>query len=450
VWIYASKHISATEYGLFQKFWSQLFVFTAFGTIGFPVFILTYSAPKAVAILKRIQPKGVILFSGLLITLSLVFGFLQNHNEEGALALASLLFIAFVAVILSDSLLIVFKSFKAIISINLVYSILFCGIHFWNIHQGFNLQKLLLWILTLCLARLFFCLIFILKKYRLFAAENELLDNIDWQKIKALWIQLGINDVITVLFRWTDKFILSLILAKELFAVYFNGTIEIPFLAILFSAVSSAAVQHWANHHIANDSEGKIPLLHYSARILSSIMFPLFFFFIFFRIEFLSIVFSEEYVSGVWIFVCTQLVLPVRAYPFTALLQSEHRGDIINKGAIIDFILACVLMYPLYLLMGLPGIALSFVISTYWQAAYYLIHTSRITNKPINLLIPIKLLLGKFLTSGLILFSTYLLAKVFFESTELIFFLGVIVLLSTSSFSLWFDWNKSNKTSIKI
>ncbi len=228
--------------------------------------------------------------------------------------------------------------------------------------------------------------------------------------------------------------------------MYFNGTTEIPFLPILFSAVSSAAVQHWANNRLANESHSKIPLLHYSSRILSSIMFPLFFFFVLFRIEFLSVVFSPDYISAAWIFVCTQLVLPVRAYPFTALLQSEHRGDIINKGAVIDFILACILMYPLYLLMGLPGVALSFVISTYWQSAYYLIQTSKIIKLPIAALIPGGTLIRKFLLYGTIMFIAFTLIKIVFNSTWSIFISGAITLLTLTFVSLWYDWNKSNKT----
>lgn len=446
--MYASRQIDAEQYGLFQKFWTQLFVLATFATIGFPVFILTYSPQKALSIFQQIRAKSFALYLLFVLTTATTFALLQENNLSGIWLYALALIIVFVALILSDSLLIVFKSFKAIIGINFAYSVLFCFIHFRNIQSGFNLQQLLIGILILCLIRLAICLLFIRKAFQEYRSSNQILEQADWQKIKALWIQLGLNDIITILFRWVDKFILSFILAKELFAVYFNGTIEIPFLPILFSAVSSAAVQHWANAQVANEQQSKIPLLHYSARILSSIMFPLFFFFVLFRIEFLSIVFSPDYVAAVWIFVCTQLVLPVRAYPFTALLQSEHRGDLINKGAVIDFIMACILMYPLYLLMGLPGVALSFVISTYWQAAYYLTQTSKIMKLPIAALIPGKVLMRKFLLYGILMFLAFTFIKMLFNSNWSIFISGTIALLAMTFVSLWYDWNKSNKTKI--
>ena len=449
VWMLVSKKIDTTQYGIYQKFWTQLFVFYAIATIGFPVFILTYTPAKAVSIirrLKRIFYSYYLIFSGILAG---TFAIFQEQNQAESGLLSFVLCLVFIAVVLADSVMIVFKSFKTLISINLIYSILFCAIHYYIILHGYDFQKILTGILILCLLRLSTCIFFIRRAYNVNFKAMEEISEKEWQRIKSLWIQLGINDIITVLFRWADKFILSFIIAKELFAVYFNGTTEIPFLPILFSAVSSAAVQHWANNHLANESHSKIPLLHYSARILSSIMFPLFFFFILFRIEFLSIVFSPDYTSAAWIFVCTQLVLPVRAYPFTAILQSEHRGDIINKGAVIDFVMACLLMYPLYLLMGLPGVALSFVISTYWQAIYYLTKTSKIMKLPIAALIPGTILMRKFLLYGTIMFIAITLIKTIFSSTWSIFISGVITLLTMTFVSLWYDWNNSSKTKKK-
>ena len=138
-------------------------------------------------------------------------------------------------------------------------------------------------------------------------------------------------------------------------------------------------------------------------------------------------------------------MLPLRAYPFTALLQSEHRGDIINKGAIIDFILACVLMYPLYLLMGLPGVALSFVISTYWQAGYYLIQTSKIMNIGIASLVPFKQLITKGIAFGIILFFSYLITQSITENIYYRFATGLCILILLTSLSLGYDWKNSNK-----
>lgn len=448
VWIYASKYLPTAEYGLFQKFYTQLFVFAAIGTIGFPVFILTYAPAKAVHIINNLSARSITLYLGFLSLLGLGFAYLQAPHLGVVFANAFLLILLFIGIIMADALLIVFKSFKAIISINAIYALLFCLIHSYIINQGFQLSTLIAAISLLSFGRLLVGFLFIKKQYHTHNIHSLDTDNIDHRKTRKLWIQLGINELITQMFRWADKFVLSFIISQELFAIYFNGSTEFQFLAIIFSAVSSAAVQHWAHHHTAHTAQNKIPLLHYSAKILSSIMFPLFFFFMFFRASFLSVVFAPSYLAAVWIFVCAQLVLPLRAYPFTALLQSEHRGDIINKGAIIDFIIAIALMYPMYLLMGLPGIALSFVISTYWQAGYYLWHSAQIVQMPISALIPYTSLLRKFLLFALILGISFVAAQYLFATPIAIFATGATVLIISSSLSLGYEWQLQKKSTI--
>lgn len=443
--LYFSHNLNAEEYGQYQNFWIQLFFLSAIVTIGFPVFALTYSGTKLLAIIRKITRNRLFLFSGFLLLLSVIFGSFQYYSNNTNPVICAAFFTLFACVVISDSFLIVFKSYRKLISVNIVYSLLFVGLHYWKISNEIPFNDFLKALIFLLFFRL--AVNTALIKRHASGLQNlvEEIDESEWLRIKKLWIQLGLNDVIQVLFRWIDKFILSFILAKELFGVYTNATIEIAFLPLIFSAVSSAAVQHWAHHQSTKTLQDQISILHYSSRILSSIVFPLFFFLLFFREEFLITVFSEKYISGVWIFVCAQLVLPVRAYPFTALLQSHHRGDIINKGAIIDFILACVLMYPLYLLMGLPGVALSFVISTYWQAGYYLFHASRLLNTPIENLLPGRILLRKFLLFAAITGLSYFSFTQIFSSTTGIFWAGMICLFSVGGISLLYEWNKNTK-----
>ncbi|MCC6187009.1 MAG: hypothetical protein IT256_07650, partial [Chitinophagaceae bacterium] len=431
-----------------QKFWTQLFVFAAIGTIGFPVFILTYSPANAVKIISNLSTRSIGIYFGLLSILGAGFAYLQSPQIGAVFINSILLLVLFIGIIMADALLIVFKSFKAIISINAIYALLFCLIHIFIINKDFQLSTLIAAISILSFGRLLVGFLFIKKQYRAHSLRTEDTENIDSDKTRKLWVQLGINELITQMFRWADKFVLSFIISQELFAIYFNGSTEFQFLAILFSAVSSAAVQHWAHHHVAETAQNKIPLLHYSARILSSIMFPLFFFFMFYRAAFLTVVFAPSYLAAVWIFVCAQLVLPLRAYPFTALLQSEHRGDIINKGAIIDFIIAVVLMYPMYLWIGLPGVALSFVVSTYWQAGYYLWHSAQISNLPIKALIPYTILVRKFFIFAIIIGLSFAVAQYIFDSPIPIFATGATVLIFSSCISLWYEWQYQKKSTI--
>ena len=205
--------------------------------------------------------------------------------------------------------------------------------------------------------------------------------------VRSLWLHLGLYDVVQMLSTWVDKFIVALVLTAGLSAIYYNGAQNVPFLPILLSAAGSAVLLQLATGNSITERESTIALVNESGRVLSSVVFPVFFFLYIFRNELFVTVLSEKYIPAIPIFAVSVLSLPVRAYSFTTVLQRAHKGHIINIGAIGELILAAALMYPLYLAFGLPGVAMSFVISTYLQAAFYLIATSRhLHSSPLDLL----------------------------------------------------------------
>ena len=83
-------------------------------------------------------------------------------------------------------------------------------------------------------------------------------------------------------------------------------------------------------------------------------------------------------------------------------------------GAVLDLIIACLLMYPLYLSLGLPGVAFSFVVSTYLQAAYYLYHTSKLLAVKWTTMLPLQNWAIKLIVfASLFIGIHYLLASLF-------------------------------------
>src|SRR5690606_18525106 len=170
---------------------------------------------------------------------------------------------------------------------------------------------------------------------------------------------------------------------------------------------------------------------------LSCIIFPLFFFFLLFRNELFLVVLSEKYLPSVPIFLMSILAIPLRAYSFTTILQNRHKGAIINTGAFLDLLLACVLMYPLYLWLGLPGIALAFVVSSYLQAGFYLYHTAKSLDTSIGKLAPYGNWLLKMVIYGSVYtISYYFIAPYFAALNVLILGMALTVLLVLVSLGL--------------
>jgi O-antigen/teichoic acid export membrane protein len=220
-----------------------------------------------------------------------------------------------------------------------------------------------------------------------------------WEAVRSLWFHTALNDVVQVLFRWVDKLALNFLLPAALFALYFNGTLDIPFLPLLLGAAGSTLLLHFGEP--ARTEASRLALLRAAGELLGRLVFPLFFFLLFFRRELFGVAFAHRYDAAVPLFVVALLVVPLRAYNFTALLLHKGQGRLITTGALLDLALALALMYPLYRLLGLAGVALAFVLSTYVQAGYYLRHTTRLLGVPWSRLLPLRPWAGQLLGAAL-------------------------------------------------
>lgn len=434
-WLSASHLLPIDVYGQYQRFWIQLSTLGSIAALGYPTFIFNYPGLAALEVLRAIPKRKVQAYITCILAAAVLFGVFQ-HPSNLAL-IGGLTFLAWTFGLLLEATLLALKERRSVIVLNILYAGGMVSTHLILLNGGATLSTLMGSVCLMIVIKAVGSLL-LLSRYRsAFKGTSNPIRHIDYAK---QWKHFAVNDTIQVLFRWIDKFILSFLLIQSTFAVYANASIDIPFLPVLFAAVAGAAVQHWAS---TGKEESPIPVLHHGTKLLSALIFPLFAFLMAFRIEVLHILFSSQYVSGVWIFVCAQLVLPLRAYPFTSLLQSHKRADIITRGAVIDFAIACVLMYPLYRLLHLPGIALAFVISTYWQAGYYLIKTQEVTNIPLLKLFPAKTLIVRLAVALVIFFGVYLILQFLPLTVLQLFIAGLVLLVGYATVALTLEWRKA-------
>jgi O-antigen/teichoic acid export membrane protein len=271
-------------------------------------------------------------------------------------------------------------------------------------------------------------------------------DIADSAQVHALWLHMGLYDMLQVIFRWVDKFFVSLLLTAAASAVYFNGSIDIPFLPLILGAAGSAGLMQLAGHHNdhARERHAQQVALH-SGRVLSWIVFPLFFFLLFFRYELFAVLFKNRYEGAVPVFLVSILSVPLRAYSFTTVLQHYHKGGIINAGAALDLLLACALMYPMYLLGGLPGVAFAFTITSYIQAGFYLHHTAKLLQVRWYSLLPLKNWLVKLIIFFIVFIALHYLA-VGYADRQIALILGSIGLVIITVITIWAELNSSKQS----
>lgn len=386
--IYFSHQLEPKYYGVYQNFWVQLSIASSIGGLGLGLLIFTYPPQTLRHLIQKLKPKFYLGYGALLIVTGIGFMLLRHHSVSDALQkgyLSFLFFIFYTFSLLLEAFAIIIKKHRLLTVTGLLYALSFVGSAFFAYYNGFRLETFIACLLPFLILRtliLFFPFYSFMKE----KAPGKFMKAGRGSAL-SLWIHLGFYDLATMLIIWIDKFIISLVTNEETAAVYFNGTFSIPFLPIVLSAVSSATLIQLTQSASAAE---KARLMQQVGKVLSCAAYPLFFFLLVYREEFVLTVFSDQYKASIPIFLCSILILPVRAYSNTIILQNLQKGKIMNVGLILDFITAAILFYPLYLWLGLAGVALSFVISTYVQSLFYLYHSAKLLGVSIWSMIPLK------------------------------------------------------------
>ena len=437
VQVYYSRHLAQHVYGSYQNFWVQLYVFAAIACAGAHVFIVTYPPAFLIRLVFRADSKYFYYFFSWLLLVCLVFAFMQL-NKGYSLWLPFIFLLIHSVSAIAESMLIVFKKLRQLALVNFIYALAFAYLHYASLSNGLDLQDIFTYVLVLMFMKLVSYLASAYS-YMLIHKKEALSEELYTAGVGSLWLHMGLYDFLNILSRWVDKFVVSLLLAESISGIYFNGAVDIPFIPLIVGAAGSATLIQLASKEDKSEPAYTVALANRTSRLLSAVVFPLFFFFVLFRHELFDVVFTSKFSEAVPIFLASCLMIPLRAYSFTTVLQNRNRGAIINAGAVIDLVLAFALIYPFYQLFGLAGIALSFSLATYVQAGFYLYHTSKILGVPVLTLFPYKNWLAKLTVFGSLftathyLFSLYLSAKL---SLSLGFVIAALTILISISLEL--------------
>lgn len=393
--IWFARRLPANVNGAYQQVWINLAVFVAIGSAGIPALLITHDQQQLHRWMRRLQGRQVFLFFLGNMALATIL-WLSLRDSPLPPALIAGLYLAQLMALVTETYLVISDRFKTLLGIILVYTAAFVTLHWAFLEDRITCQTLFLGISALLAARALLQLgigfgYYIKHRSRLREAGMS-------KAIRRQWLQLGIYDVSQLVFRYIDKLLIGWIIGPAGLAVYYYGTMDIPIMPLLLGAAGTAILRQLATTQTG--VEAKISMMHFTGTTLARIVFPLFAFFFLFRTEIITVLFGEKYAAAIPLFAISALAIPLRAYNFTAILQHLNQVRIINTGALLDLLLALALAYPLYLWKGLQGVAFSFTICSYFQALFYLYHTSKILKRPIRDLIP--------LTDWTILLAIYL------------------------------------------
>lgn len=397
-WLF-SIYLSKEEYGTFQKTFVLVSFFSGMCCLGLPVLIA--SLPSVAAgryIVDIIKRKFIIYLAA--ITASSLFILLFTSFIPFLSRLTALLLIFCNGVyLLLEVYLVKLNRDKYVLLNNLVYSLCYVSIHiFFGMQASFNLQQLLSGLLILSFARLFF--IFIAnKKYVQYDLANVTANTTIYAD---QWKFLSMNEALDIVSRQVDKLFLLWLLSAGAFAIYFNGSYEIPLIGILISTSGTFLTMQTVEEQHAVPVKG---LLQQSTLVLASILFPLFFFLFFNAEDLFRVIFAGRYNESVPVFLISCCIIPLRIMNYTAILQGYHKGKEILTGSVLGLISKLIVSAPLYFIWGVRGVALAFIIGTFLQMIYYLIKTAQLLHCGFIDLLPYIKLLLLFIVTGLLSYA---------------------------------------------
>jgi O-antigen/teichoic acid export membrane protein len=380
-----SRHLAVADYGLYQSVWLYINIISIVSLFGLPALLLSISVADISAWIRK-NKKRFLLYATALNFIPLVY-ILFAANEYGYTTKMLLVVLAVVQniAILLETLLVKNKKEGLVFASNLIFFAGYLTCHLLVLYNSYSLDKLLCCISVLFIVKLLFLVPFC-RRYIFDQSAGNIIP------VGKQWFYLGINDVLAVLFKWLDKWIILLFISVTQFALYFNGSYEIPVFGLMLSAVGNIMLVDLSGQNSISGKKIK-SLFENSSLLLAGIVFPSFCFLLFYNREIFTLLFSIKYIEALPVFVISIFVLPLRITNFTAVLQVYHRNDLIVKGAVLDLLIAIILMVVLYPLFQLRGFAAAFVISTYIQTAYYLWHTGKLINEKITDFFPFKKLL---------------------------------------------------------
>ena len=382
VMVLLSRRLPQAVYGQYQNVWVRYALLSSLSCLGVPAIAQVVGPGVLAGALRRLNVKQIAGIGGwLLLTAAIFVGW--NRSVLPVL-LGGSLFLTWSLAVVAEGLLLGLRRFKETGWINAAYAIVFVGLHL--VWDGQSVPRIFLLLLLPAVARLFLFAALLWKTLSVFpTAPNVKATPAD----KKLWGQLALYDALQQGMRSIDKTLVGFLVTPALSAVYFNGAQEVPFLSLLLGAAGGAFL-HGAADNAAASPASKAHLLRTAGSVMSAVLFPLFWVLLLCRHSLFTVVFSAAYEASAAIFAMVLVVLPFRAYPFSALLQHYRAGALVNAGVLGDMIVAPLLALLLFPLMGLPGVALAFSLSTILMIVFYTIATLRLTRLRLSDLFPFR------------------------------------------------------------
>ncbi len=170
-------------------------------------------------------------------------------------------------------------------------------------------------------------------------------------------IPVGLAVLVTRVGRDLDKVLVSVLCGPAVFAVYVNGAMEIPFVAVITGSVISVLVVDYVALHAEGRSDEIIRLFRTATVKCGLGLIPLMFLLFVTARDVMRILYGPAYVDSAGVFQIYLLLLPARTLTFEALLRATGNSRLILIQAVLALTVNAAVSWLAILLFGPLGAA---------------------------------------------------------------------------------------------
>ncbi len=183
-------------------------------------------------------------------------------------------------------------------------------------------------------------------------------------------LPMGAAIMAGIIARQLDKVIVSTRFSSAEFAVYANGSYEIPLISILTLSVTAVLVPAIVRANARNDTAEVKRLWHGSARRMAWLFFPTFICLLITARPLMVLLFSQKYAESANVMRLFLFLLPLRIALYTAFLRALGNSRAILLTSLGAVIISATLAIGLIQIewLGYMGPAIATLAGAYWAA----------------------------------------------------------------------------------
>jgi O-antigen/teichoic acid export membrane protein len=196
-----------------------------------------------------------------------------------------------------------------------------------------------------------------------------------------LGAQLGFIELIWFCTAYTDRFLVSSELSVDAFAIYRNGTIELPVIGTLYTSIAAIILPLVSKLYSEKKYDEIVALKKRSITATCGVLYPIICYLIVFSYPLVLGYFSSKYEASALVFAIISCNLFLRVNDYQDILVSAAKGKTLVAIYLVTFILNLFASYFLIRKFGYIGAAFSTLASYFICTAALFLFSARAIQK---------------------------------------------------------------------